>query len=335
MNAPRPRRGWLWFLVMLHLMALAAPLLSPHDPRRQYRDVPLAPPTVPQLVDAEGRIHLRPFVNPWVADEGAFGVYRRDRSVVAPLRLFARDEEGRLRLFGTEFSAEAPGRLFLLGTDRFGRDVFSRLLHGARLSLFTGLAAALAASLLGLVLGGVAGYFGGWVDALVMRAVELGLALPWLYLLLAVRAVLPLRIDPQKAFVLLLLLVGVLAWPRPARLVRGVVLAEREQPYVRASRGFGAGPVHVLRRHLLPAAGSVASVQLLLLVPQCVVAEVTLSFFGLGVVEPAPSLGNLLTPLLDLGTAAGRPWLLAPAVVLALVVLSYHRFAQRGSSAAG
>lgn len=321
--------GWLWMLVGVHVAALVAPWLAPYDPTAQYRDHALAPPTLPRLVDSEGAWHL-PFVHPLVADEDEYGVYRVDRDRIAPLGLFVRDETDRLRLFGVRGGEDlgddlSRDRVFLLGTDAFGRDVFSRLLYGARLSLFTGLAAALAAVALGLLLGGLAGAFGGATDALVMRLVELGMALPWLYLLLAVRAVLPLRIDPQKVFVLLLLLVGVLAWPRPARLVRGVVLAEREAPYVLASRGFGVGELTILRRHLLPAAWSVARVQCLLLVPQCIVAEVTLSFFGLGVVEPAPSLGNLLAPLQNLGVSSGRPWLLAPAALLALVVLAYHR----------
>jgi peptide/nickel transport system permease protein len=313
-----------WLLVALHGIALLAPFLAPHDPTAQAREFPLAPPTLPRLIDAEGAWHL-PFVYPLVADDDEFGAYRQDLAHIATLRLFVRDASGRLRLFGVRVApGEPPAYLFLLGTDRFGRDVFSRLLYGARLSLFTGLAAALAAVGLGLLLGGLAGYFGGVVDTVIMRAVELGSSLPWFYLLLAVRAVLPLRIDPQYAFALLLLLVGVLAWPRPARLVRGVVLAEREMPYVLASRGFGAGHWQIVRRHLLPAAGGVARVQFLLLVPQCIVAEVTLSFFGLGVVEPAASLGNLLTPLLDLGQLTGRPWLLAPAALLAVVVLGYQ-----------
>lgn len=327
--AKKKRAVWPWLLGAIHLAALGAPLLAPYDPTAQFREQALAPPTLPRIVDwesdAEGVWHL-PFVYPLVAAQDEYGAYHLDRSRIAPLGLFVRDESGRLRLFGVRDAGVPDGtRVFLLGTDAFGRDVFSRLLYGARLSLFTGLAAALAAVTLGLLLGALAGYFGGATDALVMRAVELGMALPWLYLLLAVRAVLPLRIDPQKAFVLLLLLVGVLSWPRPARLVRGVVLAEREAPYVLASRGFGAGPLAILRRHLLPAAWPVAKVQYLLLVPQCIVAEVTLSFFGLGVVEPAPSLGNLLAPLQNLGLAGGRPWLLAPAALLAVVVFGYHR----------
>lgn len=328
------RSGWLWLLVGVHVAALAAPLLAPYDPTSQFRDLALAPPTPPRIVDSEGAWHL-PFVHPLVADPDEFGVYRVDRERIAPLGLFVRDEADRLRLFGVRGGKDLNDeRVFLLGTDTFGRDVFSRLLYGARLSLFTGLAAALAAVALGLLLGGLAGAFGGAADVVVMRAVELGMALPWLYLLLAVRSVLPLRIDPQQVFVLLLLLVGVLAWPRPARLVRGVVLAERQAPYVLASRGFGAGELTILRRHLLPAAMSVARVQCLLLVPQCIVAEVTLSFFGLGVVEPAPSLGNLLAPLQNLGVAGGRPWLLAPAALLALVVLAYHRLMPGGTKTA-
>lgn len=311
-------------LVVVHLAALLAPLLAPHGPWEQTRSHPFAPPTLPRILD-DGELH-RPFVRPLEPVPGDFGTYAVDSERRSEL-CFLADDAG--APWGRRLVISAPGEggLFLLGTDRFGRDLFSRLLYGARLSLFTGLAAASLAVLLGVIVGGIAGSLGGRTDAFLMRAVELGLSLPWLYLLLAVRAALPLRIDPEHAFVLLLALVGVLAWPRPARLVRDVVAAEREKDTVRAARGFGASRLHVLRHHLLPAATGVALVQWTLLVPQCILAEVTLSFFGLGAVEPAASLGNLLAPLLELGRATQAPWLLSPALLLAIVVLSYHRLA--------
>ncbi|MEM8994622.1 MAG: ABC transporter permease, partial [Acidobacteriota bacterium] len=171
------------------------------------------------------------------------------------------------------------GLLHPLGTDRFGRDVLSRVLHGARLSVLAGLAAAALAVALGTVLGVLAGYAGGRVDGLVMRLCELTASLPWLYLLLGIRALLPLETPPEKTLFYLAGLIGLLAWPQPARLVRGVAAAARRADFVTAARGFGAPHRHLIRRHLLPQVAGTALTQLTLLVPACVLAEVVLSFF--------------------------------------------------------
>lgn len=225
-------------------------------------------------------------------------------------------------------SATPSGPPHLLGTDRFGRDVLSRLLHGARLSLLAGWLAAGLAILLGTVLGVVAGFRGGLVDSLLMRLAELTLSLPWLYLLLGVRAMLPLDTPPEQALLIVVTLVGLLAWARPARLIRGVASAARHAPYVTAARGFGAGELYVLFRHVLPQTFSVALTQFALMIPACIVAEVTLSFFGLGVAEPRPSLGTLLSAAQDLSAVSLRPWLLSPVLALAVLVLSYHQLSQ-------
>ena len=191
-------------------------------------------------------------------------------------------------------ASHAPGVLFLWGSDGYGRDVFSRVLYGGRISLLTGLVAAFLSLSLGLLWGTLAGFHGGWVDRLLMRGAELFLALPWLYLLLAVRAFLPLHISPTQAFFLLVAIIGTVGWVRPARMVRGVVLSARERGFVLAARGFGASPWYLIRRHILPLTWSVVLTQATILIPQYIVAEVTLSFLGLGVGEPVPSWGNML-----------------------------------------
>ncbi len=210
-----------------------------------------------------------------------------------------------------------------MGTDSYGRDVFSRLLYGSQVSLLSGLLATALSLGIGALLGIVAGYYGGWVDAVVMRFGELFLALPWLYLLFALRAFLPLHINPGQAFLLIIAVIGAIGWARPARLIRGIVLSAKERHYVLAARVFGASDLYLMRRHILPQTYGVLFTQATLLVPQYILAEVTLSFLGLGVGEPAPSWGNMLATLQQYHVLVSCWWMWAPGFMLIPVFLSY------------
>ena len=329
------RRTELWFaLIMLttvHMIVLFAGFFAPYDFAAQNRDVPFAPPTRLHFIDAQGKFHVRPFVYRSVAQSENFGAYAEDRSQTYPVRFFVRGGastlagllSARIHLFGVA----QPGAVFLLGTDAFGRDQFSRLLYGGRISLVAGLLAAGLSLSVGIVIGGLAGWYGGWVDEALMRVAELFLALPWLYLLFAVRAFLPLSLAPARAFYLLIAVIGLVGWARPARLVRGVVLSGKERDFVLAARGFGATNAYLLRRHVLPQASGVLLTQAALLVPQYILAEVTLSFLGLGVGEPAASWGTMLGNLQEYHVLASYWWMLAPALALILVFLSYTALA--------
>jgi len=220
-------------------------------------------------------------------------------------------------------SARAPHVVFLLGTDAYGRDVFSRLLYGGRVSLFTGLLAAFLSLGLGLALGTAAGFYGGWLDRLLMRTGELVMALPWLYLLLAVRAFLPLHITSTQAFFLIVVIIGGVGWVRPARLIRGVVLSARERGFVLAARGFGASDAYLIRRHILPLTTGVVLTQATVLIPQYILAEVALSFLGLGVGEPVPSWGNMLAEAQQYHALVAHIWMLAPGFAIIPVLLAY------------
>jgi peptide/nickel transport system permease protein len=319
------------FLALLHLGALGAGFLAPYGFDEQDREHSYAPPVRLRFRDREGRLHLRPFLYIGVEKAGAPGLYVEDRSRVFPVRFFVQTTPAppgrggaRVRLFGVD----SPARIFLLGTDRYGRDQLSRLLYGARISLFSGLLAASLAVSLGLVAGAAAGFRGGWLDQVLMRTSELFLALPWLYLLLAVRAVLPLSLAPAGSFLLLVAVLGAVGWARPAHLVRGAVLSARRRDYVLAAQGFGGSDLYVLRRHVLPQAAGVALTQLALLVPQYVLAEVAMSFLGLGVAEPVPSWGTMLAELERYDALLSYRWLLWPAVLLTGAVLSYHTLAE-------
>jgi peptide/nickel transport system permease protein len=320
----------LVFLGLLHTAALAAGFLAPYDPGEQNRALPFAPPTRLHFVDDAGRLHLRPFVYAVVEEAGAGARYREDYGEAFPLRLLVREapgldgSPGSWRLFGVD----EPARVFLLGADGFGRDQLSRLLHGAQVSLFAGLLATALALGLGWAAGTAAGFLGGGVDALVMRTADVFLALPWLYLLFAVRAALPLRVSAVHAFLLLVLVIGLVDWARPARLVRGVVLSARERGYVLAARGFGAGSLYLVRRHVAPQTIGVVATQAAVLVPQYVLAEVTMSFLGLGVAEPVPSWGNMLAALQRYHVLASYWWMWLPGLALVPVFLAWFVLAE-------
>ncbi|MGE0455086.1 MAG: ABC transporter permease [Vicinamibacteria bacterium] len=322
-------RGALAALAALHLASLLAGALTPYDPAEQNRSHPFAPPSRVRFTEA-GRF-VRPFVYETVEAASAPGTYVEDTSRRYPLRLLVAGAPYRLaglvpartRLFGVD----EPARVFLLGTDGLGRDQFSRFLHGAQVSLLAGLLATALSLGTGFVLGALAGFYGRAVDAAVMRTAELFLALPWLYLLLAVRALLPLHVTPGQTFVLLVAVIGLVDWARPARLVRGVVLSARERDFVLAARAFGAGDAYLLRRHVAPQAAALLLTQAALLAPQYVLAEVTLSFLGLGISEPVPSWGNMLAALQQYHVLTSYWWMWIPGVALVPVFLAYQRIA--------
>ncbi len=316
-HAGRNYRVPLLALVAVYLSAIFAGFLAPYDPSTQSRDFAFVPPTRVHWSDQSGSIHARPFVS--------------DGERSYPIRFFVRGAPYRVAgLFSSDrhlIGVDQPAMLFLLGTDGFGRDQLSRLLYGAQISLVAGpLGAALAVGF-GLVLGGVAGFFGAWIDTIVMRAGEVFLAVPWFYLLLAVRMALPLRIEPRETFVMILSIVAVVGWARPARLIRGMVLSGRTRDYVVAARALGASDLHVLRRHVLPQVLGVVLTQAALLAPQYILAEATLSFFGLGVGEPVPSWGNMLAVLQRYDVLSSYWWMFLPAAALLAVFLLYYLLA--------
>ena len=328
------RSGRLWrtlvLLSAIHIVVLGAGFFGPYDPDVQDRELPFAPPTRLHWVDARGRFHFRPFVCPY-ALTGRFGVYKADLRQTFPVHFFVRSAErrppgvlhSRWHLFGTDDEA----RIFLLGTDEYGRDQFSRLLYGGQVSLLAALVAAGVSVGLGLLLGSVAGFCGGLIDGISMRLTELFLALPWLYLLLALRAFLPLQTPPRMSVFLFIMLVGVMGWAWPARLVRGVVLTAKERNYVLAARGFGASDAYLLRRHVVPQTFGVAVTQAGLLIPRYILAEVALSYFGLGVGEPLPSLGNMLAEIQPHNLTSSHWWMLLPGVALIPVLAGYYSLA--------
>jgi peptide/nickel transport system permease protein len=313
------------------LIAVFADLLAPYDYSSLSRREPLAPPTTIRFRDAQGRWHARPFVYARQLLDPATQRYEEITDRAYPLELFARGYSYEflwlfptdLHLFGTraEAGVEAP-RVYLLGADKFGRDRLSRLLMATRYSLFIGPLGALLASALGVLIGALAGYVEGWMDAVLMRAADVMLALPTLVLILAVRATFPPGLPPADAIKLLLILFALLGWAEMARLARGLMRELRQREYVMAAVSLGCSPARVIVRHILPGAAMSLAARTLILLPDFLLAETTLSFLGAGLQDPEASWGKLLTDvdskLFKRGHILAE---LSPALAIALFVL--------------
>src|SRR3981081_2851546 len=326
MRTRRTFAKWLVVLGALHGIVVCAGFFAPYVPVEQDRKSPYLPPMRLHLMDAHGHLHARPFVYSLRLREGSFDQYEEDTAELHPVKFFLNG--ARYRMLGflpcrTHFFGAESTRIYLLGTDAYGRDQLSRFLFGGQVSLLAGLLGAGLTLFIGWCIGAAAGYYGGWRDDLLMRVAELFLALPWLYLLFAIRAFLPLALSPLKAFFLIVAVIGAVGWAGPARLVRGVVLSAKERDFVRAARGFGATDSYLLRRHILPETSSVLLTQAALLIPQYVLAEMTLSFLGLGVPEPVPSWGNLLSNLQQYSVLVSYWWMYLPALLMAPFFLGY------------
>ncbi|HYB95340.1 MAG TPA: ABC transporter permease [Vicinamibacterales bacterium] len=294
------------FLIVLTMIAMLAPWLAPYGAADAFRDFLHAPPMRPHF---EG---LSPMVHPLVLADRLEQRFEADRSRSVALPWLERD-------------STAP--VFLLGADDFGRDVLSRLLFGARTSIGLALLATLGAVVAGALAGGWAGYRGGWVDEAIMRVADFVLVLPVIYVVLVLRAVLPLVLPASTVFLLVTGIFIAVGWPFVAKGVRAIVVVETNREYVQAARSLGATHWRILTRHVLPACSGHLVVQATLLLPAFILAEATLSFIGLGFPDPVASWGTMLAGASNYNAVARFPWTLAPAVTIFAVVLATNLIA--------
>lgn len=285
-------------LAVLAALAVVGPWLAPYDPTQAFRGYWHAPPMLP-------RVSAGLAVHPVILVDRLDQRFEVDRSRTVPLPWGRGDDDP----------------VFLLGADRSGRDVLSRLLAGARVSVGLALVAVVLVTVLGLTLGTLAGVSGGWVDEAIMRGADVIVALPVLYVIVALRAALPLVLDAMTVFVLMCALLALVGWPFVARGVRAIVARECERDYVQAARALGAGRGRVLVRHLLPACTGHVAVQASVLLPAFVLAEASLSFLGLGFPDALPTWGTMLREAADVNELTRFPWTLAPAAAIVAVTL--------------
>jgi peptide/nickel transport system permease protein len=298
-------RRVLILLSVLTACAIAGPWLAPYNPETQHRAFLYAPPMLPRVLDDAGV--RTPFV---------YGIKLADR-------LAQRYEEDRAQQRSLPwFDSNTDDPVFLLGADSFGRDLLSRLLHGARLSLGLALVSVAGALLIGALVGALAGYSGGWIDDLAMRAVDFVIVLPVIYVALVLRAMLPLTLPPSTLFVMMATIFALVGWPFVARGVRSIIATEREREYVVAARSLGASSWRVVTRHLLPACSGYLLIQATLLLPAFILGEATLSYVGLGFPEHVATWGTMLIDAATVNAMTRFPWTLVPAVAIFAVVMT-------------
>lgn len=319
----------LGVLAFFLLVILGTELLAPTTATARDIRYVLGPPQVVHWIDSQGKFSWRPFLYRTTTGRHPVtlrSIYTVDTSQTRPLRFFVHGEAYRLwgviptdvHLFGLE-----EGVPHLLGTDELGRDMFSRIIYGSRISLSIGIIGVLISFIVGLLIGGLSGYWGGWVDGLSMRFTELIRSIPPLPLWMSLSAVLPREWSGLQVYFAITMILGFLGWTALARRVRGKLLSLRQEDFVLAARLAGCSDGRIIARHMLPAFLSYIVVDLTVAFPNMILGETALSFLGLGLRPPVVSWGVLLQSAQNVQTVAMYPWLLLPVVFVILAVLAF------------
>ena len=321
----------LYVLLGLYLTTLFCEFLSPHNPDQRSALYRHAPPQAIHIIHDGGL--RRPFVYPMVRHvdpETRRVTYSDDTDRPMPIRLFARGEAYHLwslipmerHLFGID--GEKGERLLLLGADRLGRDLLSRILYGSRISLTIGLVGVSLSLVLGVIIGGVSGFYGGWIDSVVQRVIEILRSFPTLPLWLSISAAIPATWSNVTVYFAMTVILSLIGWTGLARVVRGKFLALREEDYVAAAKVAGVKEFTIIRRHLVPGFLSHLIVSVTLAIPGMILAETSLSFLRLGLRPPSISWGVLLQDAQSLTALQLYPWLMIPALFVIVTVLAFN-----------
>lgn len=317
-------------LLVMYSMVFAASFISPYSKDYSNRDKAYAPPSKIYIINEKGKLSF-PYTYNYVRyfdKENFDSKYIEDRSHKYKVKYFAKGEK--YKLFGIIpfdrhfYNVEKGGELYLLGTDVNGRDNFSRLLYGGRISLTIGFLALLISFPLGMLYGGISGYLGGKTDFIMMRTAEAIMSIPSFYLLIILASILPANMTSAMRFTLIVVILALIGWAGFSRVVRGMVLSIKKREYIVAAEAMGASNIRVIVRHILPQTLSYVIIAMTLSVPSYILSESGLSFLGLGIQQPDASWGNMLKEAQEFINIVSRPWLLAPGFLIFAAVLSFN-----------
>lgn len=326
----------LWIVIAFYLVAMFAEFLAPTDPSAYSARYTYAPPQGIHFISTneDGSWAFGPYVNGYKSEVDPKAMRRTfviDPEEIIPLQLFAPSKPYNLmgfipmtvKLFGVS-DPKAP--LYIMGADRLGRDLLSRLIHGTRISLSIGLAGVTLSLFFGIVIGGFAGYYGGRFDSAVMRIIEFIRSMPTIPLWLGLAAAMPKDWSPLQSYFAITVILSLIGWTELARVVRGRFLSLRTEDFVTAAQLDGASDWRIVTRHMVPSFTSHIIAAATLAVPGMILAETALSFLGLGLQAPIVSWGTLLQDAQNIRTLASAPWLLAPGVCVVVVILALNFF---------
>jgi len=318
-------------LSLLYTMMLFAEFVAPYNFDSGSRELSYQPPSRLRFVH-EGKFALLPFVYPYSFSFNRFyeRTFVEDRSTPYRVGLFVKGEEVRLwgmipvrrHLFG--ITGAKPCRLYLLGADSMGRDLFSRIVYGSRVSLTIGFFGVAVTALLGFLIGGISGYYGGRIDWFLMRFAECFMLVPGFFLMLALRSAFPMKLSSTQVYLLIVVILSLIGWAGFARVIRGMTLSIGKRDFVTAARALGASDARIIFIHILPQTLSYAIVSMTLSIPGYIIGESSLSLIGLGIQEPQASWGNMLSAAMNVSDIQYHPWILLPGVFIFLAVMAFN-----------